>query len=142
MDTGNQKLATKEQTSFTELLDHQEAIILDLENLHYYTLNAAATLLWNQLRAGTASTVDELSTALSVAFSINAEQAELDTRAYLDELTRYGLVSSATREAQELSRSASESIQKISLAYEPPQLKVSNSLSQVTLSGSATITGG
>jgi hypothetical protein len=142
MDTGSQKLVTKEQTSFTELLDHQEAIILDLENLHYYALNAASSFLWKQLRAGTAQTAEELSAALAAAFEINAEQAEFDTQAFLDELMSHGLVSSAALEAEEKPRGA-VSLPTDSLpSYQPPQLKASHSLSQVQLSGSAGMAGG
>src|ERR1044071_2066620 len=93
MNTGSYKFVTKEQTSFTELLDQQEAIILDLENLHYYTLNATASFLWKQLRTGAA--VEDLSTDLSAVFPVNGEQATLDTQAFIDELTGYGLISSA-----------------------------------------------
>jgi len=138
MDTGNQQLVTKEQTSFTELLDQQEAIILDLENLHYYTLNAAAAFLWKQLRANAAQ-AEELSAALSAAFSLNAEQAELDTRVFLDELTRHGLISFAVLEPKERLRSSIPLKADSLPAYQPPELKASSSLSQVTL---ATISGG
>ena len=134
MNTGSHKFVTKEQTSFTELFDHQEAIILDLENLHYYTLNAASAFLWKQLRAGTAQ-AEELSAALSAGFSINAELAELDTRAFLDELTRHGLVSVAVLEPGEARRGSSAFTADSLPAYQPPQLKVSNSLNLVTLSG-------
>lgn len=140
MNTGSRKFVTKEQTSFTELLEQQEAIILDLENLHYYTLNAAASFLWQQLRPGAA--VEGLSAALSAAFQINAEQAELDTRAFIDELTRHGLISSTALEAGEKARGSEVTVTERLAAYQPPQLKVSSSLSHVTLSGSSTITMG
>jgi len=138
MNTGSQKLIPKEQASFTELLDHQEAIILDLENLHYYALNAAASFLWKQMRAG-AQTAEDLSAALAAAFGINAEQAELDTRIFLDDLACYGLVSSSPLEAKDVAANpGTETIGSLP-AYEPPQLKLSNSLLHITLSGSSTI---
>src|ERR1051325_261777 len=117
MNTGSHKLVTKEQTSFTELLDHQEAIILDLDKLHYYTLNAAASFLWQQLRTGTAATVEDLTAALSTAFRINAEQAELDTRALIDELTRHGLISFAVLEAEEKVRGGEVTVTEKLAAY-------------------------
>ena len=46
MHTISAKLMTKEQTSFTELLDNVEGIILDLDNLHYYTLNTTGLFVW------------------------------------------------------------------------------------------------
>src|SRR5262245_34288523 len=92
MQMQTQKIVTKEQASFTELLDNQEGIILDLENLHYYTRNAAAVFLWKQMRSGSANTAESLSAGLAKAFNINADLAELDTRAFLDELEGNSLV--------------------------------------------------
>ncbi len=130
-------IVTKEQASFTELLDNEEAIILDLETLHYFTLNAAAIFLWKQLRTGAAKTVEELSAALATAFRINADLAELDTRAFLDELESNGLIAylegAAPRYTSELDAAAG-----CLPVYEPPQLQLSNSLTQVALSGSGT----
>ena len=130
-------IVTKEQASFTELLDNEEAIILDLETLHYYTLNAAAIFLWKHLRSGSANTVEELMASLAAAFRINADLAELDTRAFLDELESNGLISyldgAAPVHANELDAAAG-----CLPAYEPPQLQLSNSLAQVALSGSGT----
>lgn len=138
MHTNNPKIVTKEQASFTELLDNQEGIILDMENLHYYTLNAAAVFLWKQLRSGAATTAPRLTEALSQAFAINADLAELDTRAFLDELEGNGLIQYADNDGGVYSK-ALANIQGELPAYEPPQLKLSNSLTQVTLSGSSTI---
>ena len=136
MHTNKPQIVTKEQASFTELLDNQEGIILDLENLHYYTLNAAAIFLWKQLRAGTATTPERLSGALTHAFNINADLAELDTRAFLDELEGNGLVCYAQVHGPAYGKFAMTGALP---AYAPPQLQLSNSLTQVVLSGSGTI---
>jgi hypothetical protein len=141
INTGRKQVVTKEEASFTELIDHQEAIILDLENLHYYSLNGTASFLWKQLRTGAARTGEALSAAQAAAFGISAEQAELDVRTYLDELEQYGLISYSPLEAEEPARLAASSTASLP-AYEPPQLKLSNSLLHVTLSGSTTITTG
>jgi hypothetical protein len=131
-------LVTKTQASFTELLDQREAIILDLENLHYYTLNGTAVFLWKQLRTGAAQTAEALTQALSAAFCINAEQAELDVLLFLDELRNHGLIE--TGELTPLQSNPALVVDLTSLpAYEPPQLKLANSLAQVVLSGSSTI---
>ncbi|MFN0086820.1 MAG: PqqD family protein [Blastocatellia bacterium] len=130
-------IVTKEQASFTELLDNEEAIILDLETLHYYTLNAAAIFLWKHLRTGSANTLEELTISLATAFRINADLAELDTRAFLDELEGNGLISyleGATPAYTNELDAASGCLP----VYEPPQLQLSNSLAQVALSGSGT----
>ncbi len=75
---------------------------------------------------------------MSQAFAINADLAELDTRAFLDELEGNGLIQYADNDGGVYSK-ALANIQGELPAYEPPQLKLSNSLTQVTLSGSSTI---
>lgn len=136
MHTKKPQIVTKEQATFTELLDDREAIILDLENLHYYTLNATALFLWKQLRAGAATTVEQLSQALSGAFNINGDLAQSDTRAFLDELEGNGLIYYAQARGPVYGKLAAMGALP---AYEAPQLQVSNSLTQVVLSGSSTI---
>jgi hypothetical protein len=138
MQTSTPTIVTKEQASFTELLDNQEGIILDLENLHYYTLNAAAVYLWKQMRSGSANTAESLTVALAGAFNINADLAELDTRAFLDELEGNGLIFHSEFDVTAANKSLAAGNGELP-AYEPPQLKLSNSLTQVTLSGSSTI---
>ena len=138
MQISSPKIVTKEQASFTELLDNQEGIILDLENLHYYTLNAAAVFLWKQMRSGLANTAEGLSAALAKAFNINADLAGLDTRTFLDELEGNSLVFRSEFDVTVVNKALATGNGDLP-AYEPPQLKLSNSLTQVTLSGSSTI---
>ena len=138
MQISSPKIVTKEQTSFTELLDNQEGIILDLENLHYYTLNAAAVFLWKQMRSGSANTAESLSAALAKAFNINADLADLDSCAFLDELEGNALVFQSEFDVTVINKALAAAGGELP-AYEPPQLKLSNSLTQVTLSGSSTI---
>jgi hypothetical protein len=137
MQTGKQTIITKAQASFTELLDDREAIILDLENLHYYTLNAAGILLWKQLRSAAAHTADALSAALAAAFDLQPERAAHDTQAWLDELARHGLVTYAALNGHS---PAPPLLAPAGLPpYEAPKLQLANSLSEVVLSGSAII---
>ena len=137
MQTGNQTIRTKAQASFTELLDDREAIILDLENLHYYTLNAAAILLWKRLRSGAVHTAAELSRVLAESFNLSRTQAEQDTEAWLVEMTRNGLLSYT---AEPVPAPGSQMAIPANLpAYEAPQLKLSNSLTEVVLAGSAIV---
>lgn len=138
MQTSTPKIVTKEQASFTELLDNKEGIILDLENLHYYTLNAAAVYLWKQLRSGSANTVESLTAALASSFNINDDLAELDTREFLAELNSNGLIFHSDFGVTVSNHTLAATNGDLP-AYEPPQLTLSNSLTQVTLSGSSTI---
>jgi|GEM_PF-424246 len=142
MDTRSKKVVIKEQASFTELLDHREAIILDLENLHYYSLNAAASFLWKQLRARAVHTAESLSAALAAAFGINAGQAASETHAWLNELEQYGLISYAALGVEEKLANPGTPTTEPLPPYAPPLLKLSNSLRHMTLSGSSTVSSG
>lgn len=137
MQTRNSTIVTKAQASFTELIDDREAIILDLENLHYYSLNAAAILLWKNLRSGAAQTLAELSAALVSAFEIADVQAERDAASWVEEMSRNGLLSFST---DRLEKAARPYVPATAWpVYEAPQLKLSNSLTEVVLSGSAVV---
>jgi hypothetical protein len=140
------EIIAKDQASFTELIDDREGIILDLENLHYYMLNATAVFLWKRIRSGpgtasaTYATPENLSAALSDAFAVNAGLAELDTRVFLDELECNGLIRYVEHDlgptgARAAGRTLSGGRDDLP-AYEPPQLQLSNTLMQVTQFGS------
>jgi hypothetical protein len=135
-----EKLTPSEQASFTELLENQEGIILDLENLHYYTLNAAAVLLWKELRRTPAHTADSLSEMLARAFQISRAQADADTQSFLTALRQYGLISTSPLTAEDRPTNAAD----FSIAglppYQAPQLSLSSSLAQVSLSGGSSAT--
>jgi hypothetical protein len=133
-------IVASKQASFTELLDNREGIILDLENLHYYTLNAAAVFLWKQLR-GSAETAATLSARLAGAFSISRAQAERDTGAFLAELRQYDLISFSRAENDPPTKVADNPATELP-PYEAPQLSLSSSLAQVSLSGSSTTSMG
>ncbi|MFN7949605.1 MAG: PqqD family protein [Blastocatellia bacterium] len=135
-----EKLIPNEQASFTELLENQEGIILDLENLHYYTLNASAIFLWKQLRGRVAHTAETLSAALAGAFAINRAQAEADTRAFITELRQYGLVSTLPLSARDTLAKVTEVSVTGLPAYAAPQFSLSSSLAQVSLSGGSSAT--
>ena len=142
------KIIANEHASFTELIDDREGIILDLENLHYYMLNATAVFLWKRIRSGAATTSatfatpESLSASLSGAFVVNADLAELDTRVFLDELECNGLIHYAEHDLVPTgAMTGAGAITQNTLmgdlpAYEPPQLQLSNTLNQVMLSKS------
>ena len=127
---------TKAQASFTELLEQREAIILDLDNLHYYTLNGTAIFLWNQLRTRAAQTTAALARTLAAAFNLNDAQAERDVTGFLDTLRSFGLIERSSASASSTAAVFEKSAFSV---YEAPQLRLSNSLTQVVLSGSSTI---
>ncbi|HEX4948035.1 MAG TPA: PqqD family protein [Blastocatellia bacterium] len=140
MTTGKQQFVTKEQASFTELIDHQESIILDLDNLHYYSLNAAATLLWKHLRAASANSIEALSGKLATAFNLNPATAESDTRQFVEELLQERLLVLTEGEIVGHSAFSFPSANELP-AYERPAVKSSNSVRELNLAGGAS-TGG
>lgn len=138
MITGNQKLITKEQSSFTELIAHQEAIILDLENLHYYSLNAAATLLWKYLRSGQAATIEALSQKLVEAFQLELSVAQADAQSFAVELLTNQLLAVTEQENTGFSTFSFPKTNELP-AYEAPCLKTSNAVMDMSLAtGSST----
>ncbi|MBK9708460.1 MAG: PqqD family protein [Acidobacteria bacterium] len=82
MQTRTPMILIKEQASFTELVDNQEGIILDLDNLHYYTLNSTGVFLWKWMRYEKQSSVESLSAAMADAFNIGSDLAELDASSF------------------------------------------------------------
>lgn len=138
MQTISAKIVTKEQTSFTELLDNVEGIILDLDNLHYYTLNPTGLYVWKQLRSGACQTREELCGSISGAFGVRPADILVEVDRFLEELEGNGLVYRAANDQSSAVLQAVGSDPTLP-TYEAPRLKLSNSLTQVTLSGSSTI---
>jgi hypothetical protein len=133
MSMNTQRWVAKEEASFTELVEHREAVILDLERLSYHSLNPAATLLWKQLRAGAAATADELSASLTQAFGVGRERAAADAAAFIADLNEAGLVTaSAGKIAPQAAAPALPPPGALG-GYESPALKTSSSLMEVSL---------
>jgi len=136
MTTGMRQFVTKEQASFTELIDHQESIILDLETLHYYSLNAAATFLWKHLRAGSATTEVDLAEQLATAFAISSATAARDTRQFVEELQQEQLLAETTAQVAKRSGFVFPNSDELP-AYESPAVKSSHSVMELNLAGGA-----
>jgi hypothetical protein len=134
----------KKETSFTELVENREAVILDLENLHYYTLNGAASTIWRWIRQGEVGTLQEVLAALEQTYALGGGGAgplEQEVQEFLSQLERNGLLVSGEGPSHPL-RKVSErkaAAGDRDLPYLPPQLTMATSLSRVTLSGSSTI---
>jgi hypothetical protein len=137
MHTISAKLMTKEQTSFTELLDNVEGIILDLDNLHYYTLNTTGLFVWKQLRGGVSHTREQLCDSLGKAYNVDSSTIEPEVDGFLEELETNGLIQELKGDVPVNAKFAESNGQLP--GYEAPRLKLSNSLTQVVLSGSSTI---
>ena len=131
----------KEETSFTELVENREAVLLDLDNLHYYTLNGTAIEIWRWMRGGEAGTLEKVLSNLRCACGVpegESGRMEQEVSRFLGELEQNGLLLPC-----EERHSHSEDAVAIPGAgdrpYVSPQLRLASSLSRVTLSGSSTI---
>lgn len=138
MQETNRRIVTKEETSFTELLDNREGIILDLENLHYFTLNGSAVMIWKSLRNGSSVTPEDLAAQVASAFDIDRHQALVEAGAFLSELKAHGLIGFTDADKPESPKRVAVETGGLPV-YEPPTMKVSESLSSVALSGSSTV---
>ena len=67
-----------------------EIVIYDLRERRYLGGNAAATLLWPMLLAGT--TVGEMAERMEAEFGIDSARARDDADAFAAELRRFGLL--------------------------------------------------
>jgi hypothetical protein len=67
-----------------------ELVVLDLESSSYLSANPTGAFLAGLLREE--RTLDELRDALVAEYGIEADVAEADARAYVDELGRLGLL--------------------------------------------------
>lgn len=122
MIIGNQNYITREQASFTELIENQEAIILDLESLYYYSLNSSASLIWKCLRSGYASSVDAISKVVCETFNVQASSALPAVREFFEQLSEHGLISPAEGA---VTGSTQFNLPKSLSNYETPALKLS-----------------
>lgn len=139
MNTSTQKIVISEQASFTELLENQEGVILDLGSLHYYTLNGTAIFLWKLLRGQAAQTAETLSENLAATFGLGYSQAASDTKTFVHDLRQYGLISLSDLNETDVLAGVNAQTNAALPAYEAPQLQPSNSLLQVTLASTSTV---
>lgn len=69
----------------------QEVLALDTSSSTFFNTNRAGALLWEAL-AGGGRTRAQLADALAARYGIGAEVARRDVDAFLDALTRHGLL--------------------------------------------------
>lgn len=105
-----------------------EAVVINFETYHYYSLNRTGTAIWKLLQDGSRERA-ELSAALAVAFNQLKTAVAADVDALLDALLAEGLVHT-TETAAALPAS-------IDLAgeYVPPRVDKHEKLDQLMLSG-------
>ena len=95
-----------------------EAIIINLSNGVYYSLNGAGGLIWSLIEGGHSPA--ETAEAVCVQYDILAERAKVDVQSIVEELLREGLLELANdRDPVE---GVDEKPENGRMAYEPPRL--------------------
>ncbi len=69
---------------------HDELVMMDMDQGKYFSLNQTATVIWELLERPL--TIEELCEKLTEEFEIDVEQCEADTKQYLEEMMKLGLI--------------------------------------------------
>lgn len=69
---------------------HDELVMMDMDQGKYFSLNQTATVIWELLERPL--TIEELCETLTEEFEIDREQCEADTKQYLEEMMKLGLI--------------------------------------------------
>ena len=96
-----------------------EAIIINLANGVYYSMDKVGALVWERLQAG--YTLDDVIRAVTEAYDVSPEQAESHIVELVEELLQENLVVTSENGA---SRAAEIGRQEDRLPYELPKLNI------------------
>ena len=79
------------QTVFTPLADGT-GVLLNLDTLGYYRLNATACALWQEIDSGAASTLDELIFHACEVYEVDLERADASLREFVARLAEFKMI--------------------------------------------------
>ena len=79
------------QTVFTPLADGT-GVLLNLDTLAYYRLNATACALWQEIDGGAASTLDDLVFHTCEVYEVDLERADAALREYVSRLAEFKMI--------------------------------------------------
>ena len=79
------------QTVFTPLADGT-GVLLNLETLFYYNLNRTGALLWQQIEAGNALTLDDLLRSTCEQFEVDETSARQFISAFVKQLEQLNMI--------------------------------------------------
>ena len=79
------------QTVFTPLADGT-GVLLNLDTLIYYRLNATACALWQELDSGAASTFDDLLFHTCEVYEVDLERADASLREFVTRLAEFKMI--------------------------------------------------
>jgi len=119
MLTPQSRLCLNEQEVAAKVIDG-EAIIINLSNGIYYSMDKVGALIWEMLAEG--HSLEEVTTAVLACYDITREQAEADVQRLAAELVQENLLVVSQDAPAVLKGSATKPPQK--LPYEVPQLNI------------------
>jgi coenzyme PQQ synthesis protein D (PqqD) len=119
MLTPQSRLHPNEQEVAAKVLDG-EAIIINLANGIYYSMDKVGGLIWDLLAA--AHSLEEVITAILARYDVSREQAQADVERLAAELVQENLLLSTTDGVGSQTMAEPESQQK--LPYETPVLNI------------------
>jgi hypothetical protein len=85
------RIEKSSQTVFTPLADGT-GVLLNLETLFYYNLNHTGSLLWQQIEAGNALTLDDLLGPTCERFDVDEASARQLINAFIQQLEQFKLI--------------------------------------------------
>jgi hypothetical protein len=97
-----------------------EAIIINLANGVYYSMDRVGAFVWDLLQAG--HTLEEVIAAVTRHYDVSREQAESNVRDLVQELVQENLVVSSENGAVALAERENEQREKV--PYEIPKLNI------------------
>ena len=109
---------SREEEVASKVIDG-EAIIINLANGVYYSMDKVGALVWDRLQAG--HTLDDVIMAVTGSYEVSREQAELNVHELVQELLEENLVVASENGAAAPAQAA---LGTGKLAYELPKLNI------------------
>lgn len=78
-------------TVFTPL-ENGDGVLLNMDTLGYYSLNKTGVAVWRMFEERGTLDLDEIASAICQRFDVAEDAAEIDLRAFVEHLARFGMV--------------------------------------------------
>ena len=111
------RLRRKDEEVIAKIMDG-EAVIINLSNGLYYSIDRAGGSMWEMIEAG--HRLDEVAATIAARYDVSAARAETDVLGLANDLLREGLVALDGHEGPP--PAAVEPVEQHKLPYESPQL--------------------
>ena len=115
----HQRFQPREQEVASKVIDG-EAIIINLANGVYYSIDKVGALVWELLQSG--YTLEQVIKTVTAQYDVTGEQAEANIRELVEELVQENLVVTSENGSVAAAEELAEGIDK--LAYDAPKLNI------------------